>query len=145
MTVCVKVDRATGKILERRDIDTAGRALSKPVVMLPEVVDSLPPFSPETEKLVRVDVLPPKFADLALPVNPDAVLHGTWTVEPLSPAELLTRRNAKLDMLDRPMPRALEDVVERLIAKSLVPKADWPKEVIDKINAKRALRGEAPL
>ena len=142
MVLYVKIDRTTGAEMERRDLgDDPGRALTKPVVWLPLVQTARPPFDPETRKLVAARTLPTGLSNLAVPVDPAAQAIDGWTVVALSPTELLDRRNSKLAALNQGMIEGIDTLV--VLAKS----AGWnvPQSLIDKTNARRALRGETPV
>ena len=145
MSIYVKIDRATGAELERRDLDNPARALGKPIVWLPLVQDKPPAFDPDAQKLVATRTLPPGLADLAMPVDPAAQVTDGWNVVLLDAAELANMKAAKLAATDAGIIRGIEDVVAALLAKNVLFKADLPEPLLAKINTRRDLRGEAAL
>ena len=68
--------------------------------------------------------------------------EAVWTMRTTTPEW----RNARLADHDREgLPRSVEDAWTTLVRKAVLAKADGPAPVLDRINAKRALRGEPPL
>ena len=137
----VKIDRATGAEMERRDLTDPSRAFNKPSVWLPLTVAATPGFNPNTHKTVRTRTLPSGLSDLAVPVSPSATVADDFTVVALVAAELADVKQAKIAALDQGMVRGVDDLV------ALAKAAGWPvpQALLDKTNARRALRGAPPL
>ena len=145
MTIFVKIDRVTGQEIDRRGLENPTRAFHKPMVWLPLVIQPRPPFDVNTEKLVSARTLPPGLSDLAQDVSPVAECVDGWQVVSLTVAEKLAIRNEQIARTDSGIIRGVEDLVETLIRKRTVVVADLPSALVDKINARRELRGQPPV
>jgi hypothetical protein len=92
----LKVDRATGNVLDREHKDDPVRALDKPTVWLPLVSDPPPSFDSAAEKLVaRLDI--PDLADMSRDVASDAVATEGFAVVALTAEEIALREQARVD------------------------------------------------
>ena len=92
----LKVDRATGNVLDREHKDDPVRALDKPTVWLPLVSDPPPSFDSAAEKLVaRLDI--PDLADMSRDVASDAVATEGFAVVALTVEEIASQEQARVD------------------------------------------------
>jgi hypothetical protein len=83
---------------------------------------------------------------LAIPVPATAQCVDGWDTVPLTAAELLARRNAKIAALDPTMARVSEDLAVATLRLGRVPtRTDLPQATIDRLNARLALREEPPV
>ena len=96
MATYLKIDRATGNVLDREHKDDPVRALNKPTIWLPLVSDPPPSFDLAAEKLVaRLDI--PDLADLGRDVASDAVATEGFNVVALTVEEIASQEQARVD------------------------------------------------
>ena len=145
MDTYVKIDRVSGSVLSRESKDNPVRAFHKPVVSLKQVTAKRPVFDPERQRLAQKEAPSEDVSDLSRPVSETAVWNVTWEVVDLTPTELVTKRNVKIAATDSGIIRGVEDLLVALIEKALISKTDVSAVLVDKINARRALRGETLL
>jgi|TARA_Y100000034_G_scaffold102014_1_gene126663 hypothetical protein len=139
MVPYAKIERATGEVLKRKRMSEPVRALHKAEVWLPVERPAPPAFNPDTHKLAE-KITQPDLSNLAVDVPADAVRIEGHKKIALTGAEKQARTNAKIAALDHGMARVAEDV-----AVAMVTAGDVPQAAIDKINARRRLRGQSEI
>lgn len=139
-----KIDRATGAVMKRKRMDGPRRALHKIHVWLPVERPRPPAFDAETHKLVP-DLIQPDLSDLAVAVPEDAVRIETHNVVALTAAEILALTNAKIAASDAGLVRGLEDLIVMISEGTPLNRDNIPARLLDKVNARRALRGLDPV
>lgn len=141
MSEYVKVDRATGDVLKRRQFNNPTRDITKPYVWIPVQRDAPPAFDPDTHKLVATETMP----DLSGTISPtDALVYG-WNVVALTAQEVTERNNKKIAATDGGLIRGVEDLITLIAQGTPLNRNNLPSAVLDKVNARRALRGQAPV
>lgn len=95
------------------------------------------------QRIIVTDEFPGGFPDTPGNAQFDEFLASGVTAAPY--VEPPPDTAAEFQRADRNMARIGEDVIVALIEKGTLAKADFEQEVIDKLNARRALRGLAEL
>lgn len=98
MALYAKIDRATGAVLEYKELENPVRSLNKAHVMLPVTKNAKPPFDADTESTTAT-VTQPDLSNLAVPVPSDATRVEGWTVGDQTLARAKANRRAKVDAL----------------------------------------------
>jgi hypothetical protein len=145
--IFVKIDRATGNVVKRKKYDTDNpRPLNKSFVWLEEVQEAKPVYDEDIDKLVPVITLP-DLSDLNADVDPLLKWVRGYNVVALNAQELQARVDVKVAVTDGKLVKAVELIFTKIATNGGVAlqRSDFPNLVWDKINARRALRGEAPV
>tara|TARA_Y100000034_G_scaffold91276_1_gene110096 strand:- start:646 stop:1068 length:423 start_codon:yes stop_codon:yes gene_type:complete len=134
------VENDTDRIIKRVDGSKEFRTGQPPVFQgkpfrwLTYTIDPDPAFDPETQKCERaVEV-----------VSGDGVAR-TRPVRDLTADELNTRRIGKIRGIDDTLIRIIEDIMVAVATGQTLERASFPAQVWDKINERRALRGQDPV
>ena len=93
-----KIDRSTGNIVKRKELNNPERALNKPFVWLPEERDTQPEYNTETHKLVQTETIP-DLSDMAIDVPQDAKRALGFNVVALTEEEKAGIKQEKLPIL----------------------------------------------
>ena len=136
-----KIDRSTGNIVNRKELNNPERALNKPFVWLPEERDAQPDYNKETHKLVQTDTIP-DLSDMTVDVSPDAKRVLGFDVVALSADEKEQIRLGKIAGSDGDLAKLTEDILVIIAQGGVLEKDSFAEEVWEKINARRLLRGE---
>ena len=136
-----KIDRSTGNIVNRKELNNPERALDKPFVWIPEERDIEPEYDKETHKLVRTETIP-DLSDMNVDVSPDAKRAWGFDVVALTEEEKARIKTGKIADSDRVLARMTEDILVIIAQGGVLEKDSFADEVWDKVNARRILRGE---
>lgn len=98
MALYAKIDRATGALLEYRELTSPVRSLNKAHVMLPVTRDAKPPFDEDTEQ-VTAAITQPDLSNLTIDVPSNASRVEGWTVSDRTLVRAKANRRAKVDAL----------------------------------------------
>ena len=98
MALYAKIDRATGAVIEYRDLTDPVRAMHKDQVMLPVTKNAKPPFNADIERLTGT-VTQPDLSNLLVNVSPTAERVEGWQVDTLPLATCKANKRAKVDAL----------------------------------------------
>jgi hypothetical protein len=94
MTEWVKIDRATGDVIRRRNEDKLERVFSKPVVWIELEKKDAPEYDTATHKL-NATVTQPDLSDLSVAVPTDAKRVEGYEAVALSDSEIVANKNAQ--------------------------------------------------
>jgi hypothetical protein len=144
MTNWVKIDRATGDIIKRKRADSMTRIFNKPSVWLEQVNEAKPAYDPDTHKLEAL-ITQPDMSDLSVDVDPSAQRVEGWSTVAMSADELQDIVNGKIAQTDRFLARMVEDILVHVAQGTPLTRNAFHPKVWDRINARRALRGKAPV
>jgi len=136
-----KIDRSTGSIVNRKELNNPERALNKPFVWIPEERDAQPEYNTETHKLVQTDTIP-DLSDMGVDVSPDAKRVLGFDVIALTEEEKARIKAGKIAASDGTLARMTEDILVIIAQGGVLEKDSFVEEVWEKINARRVLRGE---
>jgi hypothetical protein len=136
-----KIDRSTGNIVKRKELNNPERALNKPFVWLPEERDIRPEYDKETHKLVQAETIP-DLSDTTVDVSQDAKRALGFDVVVLTEEEKAQINTRKIADSDGVLARMTEDILVIIAQGGTLEKASFPDEVWEKINTRRVLRGE---
>jgi len=136
-----KIDRSTGDIVKRKELNNPERALNKPFVWLPEERDAQPEYNKETHKLVQTEIIP-DLSDMSIGVSPDAKRALGFDVVALTEEEKVRIKTGKIAGSDGTLARMTEDILVIIAQGGVLEKDSFADEVWEKINARRILRGE---
>jgi hypothetical protein len=142
-----KINRDSGNVIKEKDFSTDNpRALNKPFVWLPVEQEVVPSYDEETHKVVHT-VTQPDLSDLNVNVSPIAKRVQGYDIVVLSAQELQDKIDVKLTATDNQLTKAVELIFTKIATNGGVAlqRSDFPNSLWDKINARRALRGEAPI
>ena len=136
-----KIDRSTGNIVKRKELNNPKRALNKPFVWLPEERDAQPEYNKETHKLVQTETIP-DLSDMTVDVSPDVKRVLGVNVVALTEEEKAQINTRKIADSDGMLARMTEDILVIIAQGGTLEKDSFPNEVWDKVNTRRVLRGE---
>jgi len=136
-----KIDRSTGGIVKCKEFDNPERALNKPFVWIPEERDAQPEYNTETHKLVQTDTIP-DLSDMTVDVSPDAKRVLGFDVIALTEEEKARIKAGKIAASDGTLARMTEDILVIIAQGGVLEKDSFAEEVWNKVNTRRALRGE---
>ncbi len=136
-----KIDRATGLVVNRKEFDNPERALNKPFVWIPEERDAQPEYDKETHKLVQTETIP-DLSDMGVDVSPDAKRVLGFDVIALTEEEKARIKAGKIAASDGTLARMTEDILVIIAQGGVLEKDSFAEEVWNKVNTRRALRGE---
>ena len=136
-----KIDRSTGDIVKRKELNNPERALNKPFVWLPEERDAQPDYNKETHKLVQTETIP-DLSDMAISVPLDAKRALGFDVVVLTEEEKARINISKIADSDGVLARMTEDILVIIAQGGVMEKDSFTDEVWEKINTRRLLRGE---
>jgi hypothetical protein len=136
-----KIDRSTGDIVKRKELNNPERALDKPFVWIPEERDIEPEYDKETHKLVQTEVIP-DLSDTTVDVSPDAKRALGFDVVALTEEEKAQINTRKIADSDGVLARMTEDILVIIAQGGVLEKDSFADEVWEKINTRRVLRGE---
>ncbi len=136
-----KIDRSTGNIVKRKELNNPERALNKPFVWLPEERDAQPEYDKETHKLVQTDTIP-DLSDMGVDVSQDAKRVLGFGVVVLTEEEKARIKTGKIADSDGVLARMTEDILVIIAQEGTLEKDSFADEVWEKVNARRVLRGE---
>ena len=136
-----KIDRSTGDIVKRKELNNPERALDKPFVWIPEERDIEPEYDKETHKLVRTETIP-DLSDMAIDVSQDAKRVLGFDVVALTEEEKARIKTGKIADSDGVLARMTEDILVIIAQGGVLEKDSFAGEVWEKINTRRLLRGE---
>ena len=140
--IYVKIDRATGDVIRRKKAYAMERIFNKPTVWIEFEKGAQPTYDPETHKLLPL-VTQPDLSDLNVDVDPSSKRVEGWQSVALTADELVQRRNDKISGLDRGLTRIIEDLMVAVATGQTLDRSAFPEQVWNKINQRRALRGQA--
>ena len=147
----VKVDRVTGVVLKRKESGDLERDLGKEQVWIELVVEARPvdgvDYDSDTQKVTK-SVTQPDLSDLQVPAPANAQRVEGWNIVALDAGELQEVTNRKIAATDNKLARVVEDILVKVT--TITPtrplaRGDFNNTVWNKINARRALRGQAPV
>jgi|2_EtaG_2_1085320.scaffolds.fasta_scaffold32174_2 hypothetical protein len=144
MTTYVKIDRTTGNIIEQKDYATIKRTFNKRYVWIPLIQEVVPAHDADTQKVVP-NVTQPDMTDLSTPVNVNAQRVQGYDIVPLTPTEVQAVKVGKIQNLEGGLTRINEDIMVAIATGTPLERSTFPDAVWNKINARRVLRGEAPV
>ena len=136
-----KIDRSTGNIVKRKELNNPERALNKPFVWLPEERDTQPEYNTETHKLVQTETIP-DLSDMTVDVSPDVKRALGFDVVALTEEEKARIKTGKIANSDGVLARMTEDILVIIAQGGVLEKDSFADEVWEKINTRRLLRGE---
>ena len=136
-----KIDRSTGNIVKRKELNNPERALNKPFVWIPEERDAQPDCNKETHKLVQTETIP-DLSDMSVDVSPDAKRALGFDVVALTEEEKARINISKIADSDGVLARMTEDILVIIAQGGVLEKDSFTDEVWEKINTRRLLRGE---
>ena len=136
-----KIDRSTGNIVKRKEFNNPERALDKPFVWIPEERDIRPEYDKETHKLVQTETIP-DLSDMTVDVSPDVKRVLGVNVVALTEEERAQVNIGKIVDSDGVLARMTEDILVIVAQGGVLEKDSFADEVWEKINARRAYRGE---
>jgi len=136
-----KIDRSTGNIVKRKELNNPERALNKPFVWLPEERDAQPEYDKETHKPVQTETIP-DLSDMAIDVSQDAKRVLGFDVVALTEEEKARIKTGKIADSDGVLARMTEDILVIIAQGGVLEKDSFADEVWEKINTRRLLRGE---
>ena len=136
-----KIDRSTGNIVKRKELNNPERALNKPFVWLPEERDAQPEYDKETHKPVQTETIP-DLSDMAIDVSQDAKRVLGFDVVALTEEEKARIKTGKIANSDGVLARMTEDILVIIAQGGVLEKDSFAGEVWEKINTRRLLRGE---
>jgi len=136
-----KIDRSTGDIVKRKELNNPERALDKPFVWIPEERDIEPEYDKETHKLVRTETIP-DLSDMNVDVSPDAKRALGFDVVALTEEEKAGINTRKIADSDRALAKMTEDILVIIAQGGTLEKDSFADEVWEKVNTRRVLRGE---
>jgi len=136
-----KIDRSTGNIVKRKELNNPERALNKPFVWIPEERDAQPEYDKETHKLVQTETIP-DLSDMTVDVSQDAKRALGFDVVALTEEEKAQINTRKIADSDGVLARMTEDILVIIAQGGTLEKDSFPNEVWEKINTRRVLRGE---
>ena len=136
-----KIDRSTGNIVKRKELNNPERALNKPFVWIPEERDAQPEYNKETHKLVQTETIP-DLSDMTVDVSQDAKRALGFDVVALTEEEKAQINTRKIADSDGVLARMTEDILVIIAQGGTLEKDSFPNEVWEKINTRRVLRGE---
>ena len=136
-----KIDRSTGNIVKRKELNNPERALNKPFVWLPEERDIRPEYDKETHKLVQAETIP-DLSDTTVDVSQNAKRALGFDVVALTEEEKAGINTRKIADSDGVLARMTEDILVIIAQGGTLEKDSFAEEVWEKINARRLLRGE---
>mgnify|MGYP003149398987 FL=1 len=136
-----KIDRSTGDIAKRKELNNPERALNKPFVWIPEERDAQPDCNKETHKLVQTETIP-DLSDMSVDVSPDAKRALGFDVVALTEEEKARINISKIADSDGVLARMTEDILVIIAQGGVLEKDSFTDEVWEKINTRRLLRGE---
>jgi len=137
-----KIDRSTGNIVNRKELNNPKRALNKPFVWIPEERDAQPEYNKETHKLVQTDIIP-DLSDMGVDVSQDAKRVLGFNVVVLTEEEKAQINTKEIADSDGTLARMTEDILVIIAQGGVLEKDSFADEVWEKINARRLLRGES--
>ena len=136
-----KIDRSTGNIVNRKELNNPERALNKPFVWIPEERDAQPEYDKKTHKLVQTDTIP-DLSDMTVDVSPDDKRVLGFDVVALTEEEKAGINISKIADSDGVLARMIEDILVIIAQGGTLEKDSFADEVWEKINTRRLLRGE---
>jgi hypothetical protein len=136
-----KIDRSTGNIVNRKELNNPERALNKPFVWLPEERDAQPEYNKETHKLVQTETIP-DLSDTTVDVSQDAKRVLGFDVVALTEEEKARINTQKIADSDGVLARMTEDILVIIARGGTLEKDSFADEVWEKVNVRRVLRGE---
>jgi len=136
-----KIDRSTGDIVKRKELNNPERALNKPFVWIPEERDAQPEYDKETHKLVQTETIP-DLSDMTVDVSQDAKRALGFDVVALTEEEKARIKTGKIADSDGVLARMTEDILVIIAQEGTLEKDSFADEVWEKVNARRVLRGE---
>jgi len=83
--------------------------------------------------------------DLSTPVNVNAQRVQGYDIVPLTPTEVQAVKVGKIQNLEGGLTRINEDIMVAIATGTPLERSTFPDAVWNKINARRVLRGEAPV
>ena len=136
-----KINRSTGDIVKRKELNNPERALNKPFVWIPEERDIEPEYDKETHKLVQTETIP-DLSDMNVDVSPDVKRALGFDVVALTEEEKARIKTGKIADSDRVLARMTEDILVIIAQGGTLEKDSFADEVWEKVNTRRVLRGE---
>ncbi len=140
--IFVKIERATGDILKRKEAPSMDRVFNKKAVWIELERKSQPDFNPETHKLVAT-VEQPDLSDLSTDVDPSTKRVEGWLAVPLDGGEIQGRTNGKISATDHKLARITEDIMVAIATGEPLTRDTFHPKVWEKINKRRQLRGQS--
>jgi hypothetical protein len=141
MKTWVKIDRATGREMERKRAKKLNkRPLNKKIVWL-ELVDGSPQtYDPETEKIRRVLTVP-DLSDLTKSVRKNVVATMQRNKIKLSQAQLDQKKIHLVASLDGKVARDVENLIGMIIDGVPLTKENLDTKTIERHSERKAARG----
>lgn len=141
--VYVKIDRATGNVLQTKTFKDIQRVFNKPKVWIERVQEELPTFDKETHKAIRT-ITQPDLSDLGVDVPPATKRIQGYNIVALSAQELQDKLDEKVSSTNEQLFNILERLMVIIATKPDAPpkREDFSDSDWDVINARLALKGE---
>ena len=141
MTKWAKIDRANGAVLKYKHENSLTRSFNKPTIWLEVETLDKAAFNPDTHKVVE-DIRQSDLSDLSLSVNQNEKRVEAWQIAELSDDEKAHEKAQKIARTDVKLSAVVEDIMVAIATNATLSRDTFSKEVWEKINARREIRGE---